>query len=171
MRHPAFAWAIAFTCLAGASARGADDPPKAQGKPEGKEVKLLVTRDTWFSQVGNEANCNLGGSSQLKLKSLQEMSLIDVDPKAIKGHVINGATLYLRSKGQPHLKRSHHQFVRVRLGRGHVAVLRGTEGQLHVQRPQASRRTVDHSRQRPRRRHARAGRDTLADGRRFSAGR
>ena len=85
--------------------RGADDPPKAQGKPEGQEVKLPVTRDTWFSQVGNEANCNLGGSSQLKLKAIQEMSLIDVDPRTIKGRVINGATLYLRSKGQPHLKR------------------------------------------------------------------
>ena len=96
--HPAFTWAFLLTCLAAPSVRGADDPPKAQGKPEGQEVKLPVTRDTWFSQVGNEANCNLGGSSQLKLKAIQEMSLIDVDPRTIKGRVMNGATLYLRRR-------------------------------------------------------------------------
>jgi len=77
----------------------------AQQKPQGKPVRLPVTRDTWFSQVGNEINCNTGGSSRLKLKSYQEMSLVDIDPAAIKGHVIQGATLHVRSTGQPALRR------------------------------------------------------------------
>lgn len=64
-----------------------------------------MTRDTWFSEVGNEANGNLGGAPQLKLKSIQEMSLVDIDPTPLKGRIITGATLHLRKRGDEVLHR------------------------------------------------------------------
>ena len=68
-------------------------------------VRLPVTRDVWFSQVGREADCNTGGAAQLKLKSIQEMSLVDLDPGPLKGHVIRSATLHLRQRGDEVLHR------------------------------------------------------------------
>jgi hypothetical protein len=73
--------------------------------PTGTPIKLPVTRDTWFSGAGDEGACNLGGAPRLKLKSYQELSLIDVDPARLRGRVINGATLFVRSTGKPHLAR------------------------------------------------------------------
>src|SRR3954451_24522489 len=63
---------------------------------EDEVVRLPVTRDTWFSNVGAEADGNNGGSPRLKLKSHQEMSLIDVDPAPLKGRAVGSATLFLR---------------------------------------------------------------------------
>ncbi len=74
-------------------------------KPTGEAVRVPVTRDTWFSNVGAEADCNLGGAIQLKLKANQEMSLIDIDAKALRGRVIQGATLHLHLAGAERLHR------------------------------------------------------------------
>jgi hypothetical protein len=79
-------------------------PPEAR-KPTGEEVRLPVTRDTWFSNVGSEADCNLGGAAKLKLKSIQEMSLIDIDPQSLRGRVIRGATLHVHLAGEERLHR------------------------------------------------------------------
>jgi hypothetical protein len=68
-------------------------------------VRLAVTRDTWFSNAGSEGLCNLGGAAKLKLKSYQEMSLIDTDPSRLLGHVIENVTLHVRSTGEPRLAR------------------------------------------------------------------
>ena len=38
-----------------------------------------MTRDTWISAVSEEADGNNGSAPRLKLKSIQEMSLVDVD--------------------------------------------------------------------------------------------
>ena len=65
-----------------------------------EELRLPIARDTWFSNVGNEADCNTGGASKLKLKSIQEMSLLDVDPAPLRGRVIRNATLHLRAAGK-----------------------------------------------------------------------
>jgi hypothetical protein len=70
-----------------------------------EEVRLPVTRDTWFSNVGSEAEGNNGGAPRLKLKSNQEMSLIDVDPAGLRGRVVAAATLHLKSTAEPYLKR------------------------------------------------------------------
>ena len=56
--------------------------------PAGRVMRLPIRRDTWFSNVGREANGNNGGATRLKLKSYQEMSLVDIDPTPIKGHKI-----------------------------------------------------------------------------------
>lgn len=81
------------------------DERRAQEDLERTTVRLAVTRDTWFSEVGSEGNCNLGGAPQLKLKSIQEMSLIDIDPTPLKGRVVVGATLHLRKRGEEVLRR------------------------------------------------------------------
>lgn len=69
--------------------------------PIGAEtVRVPVSRDTWFSGVGREADCNLGGAHQLKLKSIQEMSLVDFDPAPLKGRVVRRAILHIRLRGK-----------------------------------------------------------------------
>ena len=77
----------------------------AGAAPAGAEVRLPVTRDTWFSEVGKEADCNLGGASKLKLKSHQEFSLIDVDPAPLRGRAVRGATLHVHHADGPPLRR------------------------------------------------------------------
>src|SRR5262245_26909061 len=70
-----------------------------------KVVRLAVTHDTWVSDVGSEADGNNGGASRLKFKSIQEMSLIDVDPAPLRGRVLAEATLHLKLVGDVPLRR------------------------------------------------------------------
>ncbi len=72
---------------------------------EEQELRLSIVRDTWFSAVGKEADCNLGGASRLKVKSIQEMSLVDLDPAPLKGRVVRKAALHFRLGGEEILKR------------------------------------------------------------------
>jgi hypothetical protein len=78
----------------------APGPPAAA-----QDVRLDVARDTWVSEVGSEADGNNGGASRLKLKSMQEMSLIDVDPAPLRGHVVKSATLHVKLAGDEPLRR------------------------------------------------------------------
>src|SRR5690349_1423486 len=98
---------IAPAMLVGAIATGArgDETARQEPRPPGHETRVDVTRDTWFSSVGREADCNLGGAAALKLKSIQEMSLIDIDPAPLKGHVVRSATLHLKKRGDQVLRR------------------------------------------------------------------
>jgi hypothetical protein len=73
--------------------------------PTGEKIRVPVTRDTWFSNVGPEADCNLGGSTRLKVKSNQEMSLIDIDAAPLRGRIIQGATLHVHLAGSELLRR------------------------------------------------------------------
>ena len=73
--------------------------------PAGEAVRLPITRDTYFSHVGKESDGNNGGATRMKLKSYQEMSLVDVDPAPIKGRKILGAILHLRLAGNEPLRR------------------------------------------------------------------
>lgn len=85
-----------------------DAAPGEEGKKpldSRNSLKLPATRDTWLSNVGAEADGNNGGAPRLKLKSIQEMSLIDIDPSVLKGRVIEGATLHVRDGGGPPLRR------------------------------------------------------------------
>ena len=70
-----------------------------------QDVRLDVTRDTWVSAVGSEADGNNGGASRLKLKGIQEMSLIDVDPAPLRGRVVKSATLHVKLAGDEPLRR------------------------------------------------------------------
>ncbi len=98
--------------------------------PAGETVKAPVTRDTWFSNVGVEADGNNGGADKLKLKSNQEMSLIDVDPAPLKGRVVLGATLHLHLAGEPILHRVTVGTFGAEWVEGTSSELRPSEGQL-----------------------------------------
>ena len=64
----------------------ASDAPEARSHDgPARSVRLDVTRDTWVSEVGQEADGNNGGAPRLKLKSIQEMTLVDVDASAARG--------------------------------------------------------------------------------------
>lgn len=62
-------------------------------------VRLSVTRDTWFSNVGKEADGSNGGAARLKIKSNQEMSVIDIDPKPLASRGVRKAALHLKLAG------------------------------------------------------------------------
>ncbi|MCC6509641.1 MAG: hypothetical protein IT423_11070, partial [Pirellulaceae bacterium] len=68
-------------------------------------LKLPVTRDTWLSSVPQERGGANGGASRLKLKSYQEMSLVDFDTSSLVGRVIGKATLHVRSSSDAKFKR------------------------------------------------------------------
>ncbi len=79
--------------------------PTVRAQGDGQEIRLDVTRDTWLSNVGPEADGSNGAAPRLKAKSIQEMSLIDIDTSRLKGRVIESATLHLKSAGEPRLRR------------------------------------------------------------------
>ena len=71
--------------------------PKQFWPPTGQSIKCPVTRDAWVSAVGNEKIGNNGGAKKLKVKGQQEYFLFDIDPSQLKGKIITGAMLHLRS--------------------------------------------------------------------------
>ena len=87
---------------------------------EGQTVRVPVTRDTWFSGVGHEADCNLGAAPRLKLKSYQEMSLIDIDPGAAQGPGRSGRHAAPAPGRRPAASPGHGGQLRRGLGRGHL---------------------------------------------------
>ncbi len=68
-------------------------------------LRLEVTRDAWVSEVGQEADGNNGGAPRLKLKSIQEMSLVDIDARPLVGRTIRSAVLHLKKAGDERLER------------------------------------------------------------------
>ena len=76
----------------------------AQGQPH-SPLRLDVTRDAWVSEVGKEADGNNGGAPRLKLKSIQEMSLVDIDARPLVGRTIRSAALHLKKAGDERLER------------------------------------------------------------------
>ncbi len=82
--------------------------PPAHGQPAstaGRSLRLEVTRDTWVSDLGPERDGNNGGASRLKLKSIQEMTLLDVDAAPLQGRTIRSATLHVRRSDNEPLRR------------------------------------------------------------------
>jgi hypothetical protein len=73
------------------------EPLQTTWPPKGKPVTVKITRDTWISQMGQEATGNMGGSSQLKLKGQQEYSIFDVDVSQLKGKIITGGLWHVHS--------------------------------------------------------------------------
>ena len=62
-----------------------------------KNVRFSVSRDVWISAYPGEENYNMGASSKLKLKGIQEMAILDFNLSALKGKKVEGARLYLRN--------------------------------------------------------------------------
>ncbi len=71
----------------------------------GQTQRVEITRDTWLSNYADEAKGSNGGASRLKLKSIQELSIIDFDPEPFRERTIKSAKLWLRSSGEPYVDR------------------------------------------------------------------
>ena len=72
---------------------------------ENRHVTLPVTRDTWVSAVGAERDGNNGASPRLKLKGIQEFSLLDADFSTVKARRIERAVLRLHMASDEKLGR------------------------------------------------------------------
>ena len=117
MRLTKFLWPILIALSIGLAAqlpeaRGQNQP----GRAARAHVRLDVTRDAWISEVGREADGNNGGAPRLKLKSIQEMSLLDIDPTPLLGRTIRSATLHLKMAGDETAETSDGQLRRGRVG-------------------------------------------------------
>ena len=75
---------------------------------------------------------NNGGSPKLKLKSYQEMSLIDVDPNPLRGTGRPRGHAPPAAGGRPTFKAGHGRQLRLALGRGDGALLRGPGREFDV---------------------------------------
>ncbi len=79
--------------------------PLAALRAESMKVTVPVTRDTWVSAVGAERDGNNGASTRLKLKGIQEFSLVDGDFSALRGRRIERAVLRLHLASEERLWR------------------------------------------------------------------
>jgi len=79
-----------------------ESQPFAASRPT---VRLDVTRDAWVSDVGPEVDGNNGGAPRLKLKGIQEMSLVDIEAKSLVGRTVSSAALHLKKAGDEPLRR------------------------------------------------------------------
>lgn len=65
--------------------------------PAGDSVRIPITSDTSLSSVGKERQGDDGGSRVLKLKGRQEVALLSFPTQKLRGRVITGALLHIRS--------------------------------------------------------------------------
>jgi len=79
--------------------RGGDWPPAWI------PLRVPVSRDTWVSSYKTERDANLGGARRLKTKSFQEFTLVDLDPAVLRGKIVTGALLHVRSVSKDVQKR------------------------------------------------------------------
>jgi len=63
--------------------------------PAVETLRIPVSRDTWISAYPTEVEGNNGAAPKLKLKGLQEMTLVDLDPAPIGDRRVIAATLHL----------------------------------------------------------------------------
>ena len=65
-----------------------------------EQVKLTATADLWVSAYGPETNYSMGATNRLKLKGIQEMSLVRFDTSPLRGRRVLGARLFLKECGK-----------------------------------------------------------------------
>jgi hypothetical protein len=66
-----------------------------QEPPHALALRLPVSADTWVSAARGEEEGNNGASGRLKVKSCQELTLLDLDPAPLAGRVVVKATLHV----------------------------------------------------------------------------
>jgi len=95
-------WIIVVSVMSASAALSGEAQTASSSRPI---LHLDVTRDTWVSEVGREADGNNGAAPRLKLKSIQEMTLLDVDARSLCGRTIRSAELHLKLAGDQPLLR------------------------------------------------------------------
>ncbi len=66
-----------------------------------EQEKFVCSRDVWVSTVGEEADHSMGKTPTLKLKTIQEMAILDFDLSALKGKKVSGGWLYFHVVANP----------------------------------------------------------------------
>lgn len=83
-----------------------------------KEQKFVCSRDVWVSTIPEadgvqEVNTSMGKTQRLKIKTIQEMAILDFDLSPLKGKVVGGGRLYFNILHDPNeLKRLNLPFER-----------------------------------------------------------
>ena len=76
---------------------------------QAQPTRIEISRDTWVSayQEGgySEQDGNNGGDHRLKLKGIQEFSIVDIDPSPLRGRLVKSATLHVHLAGKKRLHR------------------------------------------------------------------
>lgn len=108
-RRPFFARITLLTAAVG---------PLALPGPQTEVLRIPVSADTWISSAGRENEGNNGGSERLKLKSCQELTLLDLDPSALSGRVILQAQLHVQVRGPSPILRASVSSVASRWNEG-----------------------------------------------------
>ncbi|MFO7900448.1 MAG: DNRLRE domain-containing protein, partial [Planctomycetota bacterium] len=70
------------------------------GAVQAQEVRVPVIADVWVCAHRSQKHDNVGAGKQLKLKGIQEMSLLRFDVSALRGRRIRGGQLHLRESGE-----------------------------------------------------------------------
>jgi len=71
----------------------------ATARPE--ERKFICSRDVWVSAVGEEVNHSMGKTPTMKIKTIQEMAILDFDLSELKGKVVGDGYLYFNIVHDP----------------------------------------------------------------------
>jgi len=99
-------WAVAALAAAGWPAASAT----------AEEVKVPCSRDVWVSAVGPEQDHSMGRTPQLKLKTIQEMAILDFDLTGLKGKTVGGGWLCFHiADNRKEVARMHLPFPRKHL--------------------------------------------------------
>jgi hypothetical protein len=95
-RTAAAVWPLIAACLAVAV------PPV----PAAEKLRVEVSRDLWISDYPSEREGNNGAAARLKLKGIQELTLLDFDPAPLRGRKVERAWLHLHATGTESLGRT-----------------------------------------------------------------
>jgi hypothetical protein len=96
---------LAATVMMGAAPADAISGERLPQRSAAQVRRLDVVRDTWVSEVGREVDGNNGAAPRLKLKSIQEMTLLDIDARSLRGKTIKTAELHFKLAGDEPLRR------------------------------------------------------------------
>lgn len=70
-----------------------------------EQVRVEIARDTWLSNYPAEVHGSNGAAGKLKLKSIQELSILDFQASPLRGKKIVRARLFLKSVGDEAIER------------------------------------------------------------------
>lgn len=114
---------------------------RAETDPGGEWLRVPVSRDAWISAYPGEEHANLGGESRLKLKGIQELSLVDIEPEPLRGRRIEEARLHLKLAGDEVLHRLTVSTVSTPWVEGKGTGYRRREGEVSFRSPAEGERS------------------------------
>ncbi|MFN7731569.1 MAG: hypothetical protein ACK5OB_06680 [Pirellula sp.] len=75
------------------------------GSSNAETIRIDIARDTWLSNVDAEKFGSNGGASRLKLKSIQELSIIDFQTGPLRGKKVTKAKLMIKNAADEPIER------------------------------------------------------------------